>query len=156
MSRWIVVETAITIDADPGVIWVLLTDWERQGEWMLEASEFVVLSEQREGVGVRAEATVKIGGIKTRDEVKVVGWEPPYRLAIRHQGWVSGTGELFLTPVAAGQTYVFWREQLESPLGLIGLLGLWIFKPLMRRIFQRDLRVLARLAARKKDEGVAT
>ncbi|MDQ3877237.1 MAG: SRPBCC family protein [Actinomycetota bacterium] len=147
MTRSVVVETSITIDAPPQTIWSLITDWERQGDWMLEASEFVVVGEQREGVGVAAEATVKIGGIKTRDRVRVVGWEPPYRLAIRHEGWVSGLGELFLTPVAAGETYVFWREQLEPPLGLVGATGIRVFKPLMRRIFRRDLQVLARIAA---------
>ncbi|MEA2487996.1 MAG: hypothetical protein QOF16_1650 [Actinomycetota bacterium] len=147
MSRSVVVETAITIEAGPDVIWALITDWERQGDWMLEASEFVVVGEQREGVGVAAEATVKIGGIKTRDHVRVIGWEPPYRLAIRHEGWVSGTGEIFLTPDGERRTYVFWREQLEPPLGVVGAAGLYGFKPLMRKIFQRDLKVLAKLAA---------
>ncbi|MEA2477469.1 MAG: hypothetical protein QOC87_1668, partial [Actinomycetota bacterium] len=74
-------------------------------------------------------------------------WEPPYRLAIRHEGWVSGTGEIFLTPDGERRTYVFWREQLEPPLGVVGAAGLYGFKPLMRKIFQRDLKVLAKLAA---------
>ena len=129
----------------PEIVWELITDWEHQDDWMLEASDFVVLGEQREGVGVEAEATVKIGGLKTRDKVRVVGWEPNHRLAIRHEGWVSGTGEIFLTPVGEGHTYVFWREDLEPPLGVAGRIGISAFKPLMRRIFQRDLRVLAGL-----------
>ena len=129
----------------PDVVWELITDWEHQDDWMLEASDFVVLTEQREGVGVVAEATVKIGGLKTRDKVRIVGWEPNHRLAIRHEGWVSGIGEIFLTPVGEGHTYVFWREDLEPPLGLLGRIGISAFKPLMRRVFQRDLRVLAGL-----------
>ncbi len=56
----------------PEVVWELITDWEHQDDWMLEASDFVVISEHREGVGVEAEATIKIGGIKTRDKVRVV------------------------------------------------------------------------------------
>lgn len=150
MTRSVVVETAVTIDADPGVIWELITDWERQGDWMLEAKDFVVVGAQREGVGVEAEASVKIGGITTRDHVRVVGWEPPYRLAIRHEGWVSGIGEIFLTEVGPGRTYAFWREELEPPLGIIGAVGIRAFKPLMRRIFARDLGVLARLANKKR------
>ena len=130
----------------PGIVWELITDWEHQDDWMLEASDFVVVSEQREGVGVEAEATVTIGGIKTRDRVRIVGWEPEHRLAIRHEGWVSGTGEIFLTPVGEGATYVFWREDLEPPWGWLGALGLRLFSPLMKRIFRRDLRVLAGLA----------
>ena len=126
----------------PDVVWHLITDWEHQGDWMLEASDFVVVGTQREGIGVEAEATVTIGGISTRDRVRVVGWEPGHRLAIRHLGWVSGTGELFLTPLPEGGTYLFWREDLEPPLGLLGRIGLAAFRPLMKRIFRRDLRVL--------------
>lgn len=154
MTSSIAVETAITIDAGPEVIWDLITDWERQGDWMLEASDFSVTSEQRAGVGVEAEATVKIGGITTRDRVRVIGWEPPYRLAIRHEGWVSGTGEIFLTPLDGGRTFVFWREDLEPPLGWAGWVGMYAFKPLMRRIFLRDLRVLASLASKRGSGGV--
>lgn len=129
----------------PEVVWDLITDWEHQDDWMLEASDFVVLTEQRTGVGVEAEATVQIMGIKTRDRVRVVGWEPGHRLAIRHEGWVSGTGEIFLTPVGAGDTHVFWREDLEPPLGWAGALGIRVVRPAMKRIFQRDLRVLGGL-----------
>ena len=133
--------------ATPPIVWDLITDWERQGDWMLEASDFVVVSEQREGVGVEAEATVKIGGITTRDRIRVVGWEPPYRLVIRHLGWVSGTGEIYLSPLGDDATFVFWREELEPPIGALGAIGLTAFRPFMRRVFERDLKVLAALAA---------
>ncbi|MFN2594005.1 MAG: hypothetical protein ABR579_03835, partial [Actinomycetota bacterium] len=75
---------------------------------------------------------------------------PPHRLAIRHEGWVSGTGEIFLTPAGLNKTYVFWREELEPPLGMAGAIGIRAFRPLMRRIFARDLGVLARLASKKR------
>jgi uncharacterized protein YndB with AHSA1/START domain len=142
----VTIEMAQTMHATPAVVWRLITDWEHQSDWMLEASDFVVTSEQREGVGVEAEATIKIGGISTRDKVRVVGWEPEHRLAIRHMGWVSGVGEIFLTPIGTDRTHVFWREELEPPVGMAGALGLTAFKPLMKRIFQRDLQVLAALA----------
>ena len=126
----------------PSVVWRLITDWENQGDWMLEASDFTVLSEQREGVGVVAEATVTIGGISTRDRVTVVGWEPERLLVIEHQGWVSGMGELLLAPTSDDTTFLFWRETLHPPLGPLGAIGITAFKPLMRRVFARDLRVL--------------
>ncbi len=142
LKGWpIVVDMAETMPGPPEVVWRLITDWEHQGDWMLEASDFVVLSEQREGVGVVAEATVKIGGISTRDEVRVTRWEPNEVLGIAHAGWVSGGGEIFMTPVGTA-THVFWRETLYPPLGIVGALGLALFKPLMARIFVRDLRVL--------------
>lgn len=127
------------------VVWRLITDWENQGDWMLEASDFVVLTEQREGVGVEAEATVSIGGIKTRDKVTVNIWEAPNRLGILHQGWVSGEAEMVLTDLDEHTTALFWREALYPPLGILGAIGLSLFKPLMRAIFNRDLRILASL-----------
>jgi carbon monoxide dehydrogenase subunit G len=136
-----------TVPAPPEVVWRLITDWERQGDWMLEASDFVVTSAHREGVGVEAEATIKIAGIKTRDKVRVTGWEPPRRLAIEHLGWVSGAGEIYVVPSGPGRSHLFWREELYPPLGLLGALGLTAFKPVMRRIFVRDLDVLVGLAA---------
>ena len=141
----VVVENAMTMPGPPSVVWELITDWENQGDWMLEASDFVVISAEREGIGVEAEATISIGGIKTRDKVRVIGWEPNRRLAIQHFGWVAGTGEIYLTPLGIDRTHLFWREELEPPVGMAGALGMTAFKPLMKRIFKRDLRILAGL-----------
>ncbi len=141
----VVLEMAETLPGPPDVVWRLITDWEHQDDWMLEASDFVVTSEQREGVGVEAEARIKIGGISTRDKVRVIGWEPEKRLAIEHLGWVSGKGEIFLTPLGGTRTHLFWREELYPPVGIAGAVGITAFKPVMYRIFKRDLRVLAAL-----------
>jgi hypothetical protein len=120
---------------------------------MLEASDFEVVGEQRQGVGVESRATVRIAGIRTRDTVRVSMWEPPRILVIDHLGWVKGSGEIQLHPVSEG-TRMRWRETLFSPpkLGPIGRLGLRLASPLMRRIFRRDLRVLRSLV-RSRSEG---
>ncbi len=145
-SGWpVVLEMSQTLPGPPDVVWRLITDWEHQGDWMLEASDFVVLSDVREGVGMEAEATVKIGGISTRDKVRVTTWEPEKHLGISHEGWVSGAGEMFLTKLGGDRTHLYWREELHPPLGFAGALGITAFKPLMYRIFKRDLRVLAAL-----------
>ncbi|MBW3595466.1 MAG: SRPBCC family protein [Actinobacteria bacterium] len=144
----VVLEMAATVAAPPEVVWRLVTDWERQGDWMLEASDFVVTSPHREGVGVEAEATIRIGGIETRDRIRVSVWDPPRRLVIDHLGWVTGHGEIYLARSGPGRSRAFWREELHPPLGLLGALGLIAFKPLMRRIFERDIEVLRDLSAR--------
>ncbi|MFN2586665.1 MAG: SRPBCC family protein [Actinomycetota bacterium] len=152
----VALEMAETAPAPPEVVWDLLTDWEHQGDWMLEAGDFVVVSDEREGVGVEAEATLRIGGIKTRDRVRVAEWDPPRRLAIEHLGWVQGRGVIELTPVAGVRTHVLWREELRPPLGLLGAVGMTALKPLMGRIFRRDLKILvglARAAARRGASG---
>jgi uncharacterized protein YndB with AHSA1/START domain len=139
------IEVAQTVPGPPPVVWELITDWEHLDDWMLEARDFKLTSEQREGVGVEAEATISIGGITTRDVVQVVGWEPERRLAIEHRGWVAGRGEIHLTPLGNNRTHIFWREELQPPVGVLGAVGLTAFKPLMTRIFRRDLKVLGGL-----------
>ncbi len=140
----ITMQMSRTLPGPPEVVWDLITDWEHQDDWMLEASDFEVVGDQREGVGVVAEATIGIGGIKTRDRVRVTGWEPCELLKIEHLGWVSGFAEMRLVPVA-GSTLLVWEEQFRPPLGIAGALGMTVFKPLMLHIFKRDLRVLESL-----------
>jgi uncharacterized protein YndB with AHSA1/START domain len=140
-----VFEMSQTVPGPPEIVWDLVTDWEHQDDWMLEASDFVVTSDHREGVGVEAEATISIAGVTTRDKVRVVGWEPNRRLAIEHRGWITGKGEIHLTPLGKDRTHVFWREELQPPFGMLGALGLSSFKPIMRRRFLRDLRILSSL-----------
>lgn len=147
LKAWpVLIEMWRELPGPPEVVWHLITDWEHQDDWMLEARDFVITTPHREGVGVRGRATVSIGGITTTDEVVVTGWEPRRRLAIEHEGWVSGKAEMLLTPLEDGSTHILWREELicES-LGALGSIGLAIFKPLMRAIFVKDLRVLASL-----------
>jgi carbon monoxide dehydrogenase subunit G len=143
-----VIEVAETMPGPPELVWSLITDWEHQGDWMLEASDFEVIGPRREGVGVEARATVRIAGIRTHDVVRVSMWEPPRLLVIDHLGWVRGAGEIQLAPIVEG-TRVRWRETLFGPrrLGPVGRLGLRLAAPLMRRIFRRDLRVLRSLVA---------
>jgi hypothetical protein len=113
---------------------------------MLEAKDFAITTPFREGVGVEGEATVSIGGIRTRDRVRVTRWEPGKRLTIEHEGWVSGVGEMILTRVGPTSTHLFWREELDPPMGTLGAIGMSVFRPLMKRIFERDLKVLASLS----------
>jgi hypothetical protein len=51
-----------------------------------------------------------------------------------------------LTPQGDSQTLLLWRETLWPPLGGLGAVGLTLMKPVMHRIFQRDVRVLIALA----------
>jgi carbon monoxide dehydrogenase subunit G len=147
-----VIEVLETMPGPPEVVWSLITDWEHQDDWMLEASDFAVIGEQREGVGVEAEATVRIGGIRTRDRIRVGMWEPPRILVIDHLGWITGSGEIQLVPIEGG-TRMRWRETLFAPpmLGPVGRFGLQLFAPLLRRTFRRDLRVLRSLVRSRTD-----
>jgi carbon monoxide dehydrogenase subunit G len=141
-----VIEVRAALPGPPDVVWKLITDWEHQDDWMLEASDFEVMSDTREGVGVEARATIRIAGIRTKDRVRVTMWEPPRILAIEHLGWVKGTGEIQLAAIREG-TRMRWVETLHAPkaLGPFGRLGLRLFAPVLRSAFRRDLRVLKSL-----------
>jgi uncharacterized protein YndB with AHSA1/START domain len=141
MTRAVSIISTIDIRRPPEAVWPYLVDWERLDRWMKEARGFEVIGEQREGVGVEAEATIRIAGITTRDRVRVSQWQPPVLLEIQHLGWVKGTGYMELSPTEEGCN-VFWREELFAPLGPLGRSGLRMISPIMRRIFRRDLRLL--------------
>lgn len=142
-ARSVAVQLSATMPGPPELVWELLTDWEHQDEWMLEATDFVVTTDARVGVGVEAEATIRIAGFTTRDRIRVSHWEPARRLRIEHLGWVQGSGDILLDPTADGGTELRWHEELRCPsLGPIGSLGLLALRPVVRRIFTRDLRVL--------------
>lgn len=136
------ISTTGELDGPPELVWDLLTAWERQPEWMLEMSDVVVTSEHRAGLGVEALATVKVGGISTRDVVRVDVWDPPRQLGLVHEGWVRGRGDMRLQPLPNARTRLDWTEVLFPPWGFAGAVGLRFFKPLLARTFRRDLAVL--------------
>ena len=148
--RSVAVELGAELDGPPELVWRLLTDWERQGDWMLEAKDFEVISPNREGLGVEALATVTIAGISTRDRIRVDAWDPPRHLGIVHLGWVGGRGDLRLRRLEDGRTRLDWREELRPPWGAFGALGLRLFKPLLARTFRRDLDVLGALVRKAR------
>jgi uncharacterized protein YndB with AHSA1/START domain len=132
---------SIRIAREPEVVWPYLVDWERLNRWMLEARDFRVTGTKREGVGVEAEARIRIAGITTHDPIRVTRWDPPSILEMEHLGWVKGTGYMELTPEDRG-TKMFWRESLVPPWGWLGAVGMRLVAPFMRGAFRRDLRVL--------------
>jgi len=140
----VILEMSATIPAPPEVVWRYLVDWERLGEWMREASEFRVTSPHREGVGVTCEARIRVAGITTIDAVAVRRWEPPAWFVIEHLGWVKGRGTMHCRPTAGG-TYLWWQEALRPPLGWLGWIGMEVLKPVMGRVFRRDVRLLQEL-----------
>ena len=147
-KRRVDITVSIRVGREPHVVWPYLVDWERLDRWMLEARDFRLTGDRREGVGVEAVTSVRIAGITTRDPIRVTRWEPPWVLELEHLGWVKGTGYMELTPDDR-RTTLFWRESLIPPLGWLGAIGLRLMAPFMRRIFLRDLRALRNLVERE-------
>ncbi|HEX2032146.1 MAG TPA: SRPBCC family protein [Actinomycetota bacterium] len=144
-DRTAYIANTIEIRRAPHLVWPYLVDWERLDRWMSEADRFRVTGDRREGVGVEAEARVRIAGITTHDRIRVLRWEPPWVLEMEHLGWVRGRGYMELTPGQEGGTTLFWREELIPPWGVLGRIGMRLLKGRMSRIFRGDLQQLRRL-----------
>jgi carbon monoxide dehydrogenase subunit G len=142
--RPIEMEMSVVIDASPESVWPFLVDWENLNRWMLEGSGFTVTSPHREGLGVEAEAKIRIGGISTIDRVRVTGWNPPNFLEISHLGWVKGKG-IMHAEAPDSRTTIHWKEIFIPPWGILGAVGMRGLAPLMKRIFKRDLGILKTL-----------
>lgn len=137
--------------APPTAVWGVLTEWERQSEWMLDAKAVEVLTPQREGVGVTIRCPTNLLGVTVQDVMRVTAWEEDRQLSVTHLGAIiTGDGTFSLTPAAVDGrdgTRIAWLEEVDPPFGRLGEWGAsTLVLPVLRRIFTRSLRNLAALA----------
>src|SRR5207248_3710582 len=78
---------SVDVEAPAGTTWLALTDWTRQGEWLL-ATEVKVVEGNGRSVGSRLAAFTGVAGIGFTDTMEITSWEPPVRCAVRHLGTV--------------------------------------------------------------------
>ncbi|WP_448625200.1 SRPBCC family protein [Geodermatophilus sp. URMC 64] len=141
---------SIDVDAPPAQVWAALTDWARQGEWMVATDVRPVVGPAR-GVGGRLIAVTGLplprrGRIGVVDTMEIVRWEPPARVDVRHTGRVvRGAGIFEVRPHGAHSTFV-WTEQVDLPLGGLGRLGWPLVEPGMRAGMRFSLRRFAAFA----------
>ncbi|HEX9774168.1 MAG TPA: SRPBCC family protein [Actinomycetota bacterium] len=114
----------VGIAAPPHRVFAMLADWERQAEWMVDATTVEVFGEQREGVGTRVRAVTRVTlGVPIVDTMVVTDWEPDRLIRVRHLGAiVRGDAWWILRPDASG-TRLEWGEDLVPPLGALGEVG---------------------------------
>jgi len=117
-------ELGVDVAAPVEVTWAAVTDWARQGEWML-ATEVRVTAGDGRGVGTGLTAFTGVGPVGFTDTMRVTAWEPPRRCAVRHTGrLVRGTAEFLVEPRGAGSRFT-WAEDIPKPLGLVLAPGVW-------------------------------
>jgi uncharacterized membrane protein len=128
-------------------VWQVLTEWERQPEWMLDAKSVEVLTPVRAGVGTTIRCPTNLLGATVQDVMRVTAWEPPSRLAVVHLGRViTGSGAFELHEDEPARTRVVWWEEIDPPLGRVGEWGATrVALPVIERIFARSLGRFARL-----------
>ena len=139
------IEVSTHIEAPPHHVWDVLVDWERQAEWMDDASSVEVCTPEREGVGVLLRCRTNILGISVNDDLAVTEWSPGAVLGVRHRGrLIRGVAAFELTQTAYG-THVQWWEEAEAPLGAVGeTIAPAVVVPWVKRVFRRNLANLKR------------
>lgn len=136
MSR---ITVSIDIDAPRQRVWDEIAVLESHVEWMADAERIDFLSESRTGAGTRMEVLTVVGPLKTTDVMEFTAWDPPERMAIRHQGIVTGVGEFRLTALDGARTRFTWDEELTFPWHLGGVVTATLAAPVLRRIWMRNL-----------------
>ncbi len=137
------------VEAPAATAWAALTDWGRQGEWMLGTTVWSVHGAGHE-VGAELEAFTGIGragrGLGFLDRMQVTSWDPPRQCDVLHHGrLIRGTGTFAVQERGTGST-VIWSEDLDLPLGALGRAGWPLVEPAARWGVRRSLARFARWA----------
>jgi len=135
---------AALVDAPVESTWAAVTDWERQGEWMLGTS-VRVLGDSPAGGGARLEARTGVGPLAVVDTMRITAWEPPHRCQVAHLGRiVRGSAAFEVEQAANGRSRILWSEWLELPFGLAGQYGFLLGRPLFEAGVRLSLQRFAR------------
>lgn len=143
MTRSIHVQ--VEIPASRQRVWDDIADVASHVEWMADAESITFLGDQQSGAGTRMAVATRVGPFRLNDIMEFTGWDPPGRMAIRHQGLVTGIGEFVLDEAGPETTRFTWQEELTFPLWLGGPVTEFFAAPVLTAIWKRNLR---RLAAR--------
>ncbi len=130
------------IAASPDEVWDDVADVSSHAEWMADAEKITFLSDQRSGAGTRMEVLTRVGPFSLTDVMEFTAWEPPVRMAVRHQGLVTGEGAFHLSASPYGTLFV-WDEELVFPWWLGGAVTAFFAAPVLKAIWRGNLRRLA-------------
>ena len=122
----------------------MLLRWEDQPEWIRDADSVRVLTEHREGLGVRIVVKNRVFNVPLfTEELEVTGWDPPRRLEMSHRSFIHGIGTWELEAEGSG-TRFRWVEDVSLPIRVLGEIALFAYKPFLHYLMRgamRDLRV---------------
>ncbi len=134
----------VEVNATPQQVWDALTDWDRQGEWML-LTRVRGTAQDGQGVGGGIEGRTGLGRLSVLDSMTITVWEPPVRCVVRHTGRVvRGGGAFEVVDLGGGRSRFVWSEFLDLPLGWLGRIGFRFARPLFDAGLRWSLRRFAR------------
>lgn len=137
------IELCTEIPAAPQAVWNAIEDPASHTAWMADAAEIRFVSDQRRGVGTEFDCLTVVGPLRTTDRMTVTEWEPPVAMGIAHRGAVHGQGRFTLAPAPRGTRFC-WSEDLRFPWWLGGRVGEIGARPVLRRVWRRNLERLRR------------
>jgi uncharacterized protein YndB with AHSA1/START domain len=149
------IRVATTIAVPPRELWRILETIEDHVHWMADARSIRFVGSQRRGVGTEFDCVTQVGPFRTTDRMVVTSWAPGREMGIEHRGVVTGRGRFTLRRRRGGRTRFSWQERLSFPWWMGGPLGALIAKPVLRRVWRRNLRRLDRLATGAVAYGAA-
>jgi hypothetical protein len=141
-------EIVLTVDvpAPADQVWAAVTDWPGQREWMLGTSVTGTVLGGR-GLGGEIEAFTGLGRVGFLDTMTITRWDPPRRCEVEHTGrLIRGSAVFEVVRVDADNSRFVWAEWLTPPLGLVGVIGFALVRPLAVAGVRLSLRRLARWA----------
>ncbi len=144
----------IDVDASPEQVWAALTDWERQGEWMV-ATDVRTVGGPAQGLHGRLAARTGLplpGGrrVGVLDTMIITKWDPPRLIEVQHTGrLIRGPGLFEIQPRGEQHSTFVWTERLHLPYGYLGTLGWFLVRPFALLGIRRSLRSFAEAAARR-------
>jgi hypothetical protein len=138
------IRVSTVIDAPPRQVWRDVRDIGSHVAWMEDAESIRFTSGTTTGVGTTFECATKVGPFRLRDRMEVTEWTEGRAMGIRHTGLVTGMGRFRLRRTPRGRTRFTWEERLMFPWWLGGPVGSVVTKPVLRRIWTRNLANLKR------------
>lgn len=121
------VELAVPVEVDvpAEVLWRKVTDWERQGDWML-ATKVRRTGGDGHSPGSTWSAATGLGPLAVVDTIELVELVEggPWRAVVLHTGKIiKGDGIFEVEELGPGRSRFTMSERLDLPLGALGRLG---------------------------------
>jgi polyketide cyclase/dehydrase/lipid transport protein len=132
------------IDAPPRRVWQEIRDVTTHTRWMEDAVAIRIVSPAHEGVSTTFECDTKVGPFRLLDVMEVTEWKPRRSMGIRHEGIVTGSGRFTLRRHRGGTRFT-WSERLRFPLWVGGPVAAWLSRPVLRRVWRKNLANLKAL-----------
>jgi uncharacterized protein YndB with AHSA1/START domain len=140
------IRVCTTIDASPERVWRVVESIEHHTAWMADAKRITFVSSSTRGVGTEFDCLTRIGPFRMTDRMTVTEWEPGRAMGIEHRGVVTGSGRFTVKRKRHGRSRFCWNERLRFPWWMGGPVGERVTKPVLRRLWRRNLTRLRRIA----------